>query len=314
VRYDAFDDALDGPGWEFDPDALPRVISRAEALRRGLSDDAVERRVRSGRWRRLAPRTYLTRPTCTDDDRLAAALLFAGPGSALSGAAALWAYGVPKIDVPPRILVLVPPTTCVRPTASVHVRRTQRRIVVALAPGPRRVPVERALVDHALGRRRLDDVRAVTARVVQRRLCTVAELGAELAVAPRRGSKNLRIALEEVGWGAESAPEAKAARVLRRAGITDFEQNAVITLPDGTTRRVDFYWRRLRAVLEIDSVEYHFRRADWAGTWDRHLDLSILGYAVIHRPPSALLDPARFVSDIRAWLAGREFDLRQGLA
>jgi hypothetical protein len=44
----------------FDPDELPRVIGRAEALRRGLSWHAVDRRVASGRWRRVLPRTYLT--------------------------------------------------------------------------------------------------------------------------------------------------------------------------------------------------------------------------------------------------------------
>jgi very-short-patch-repair endonuclease len=78
-------------------------------------------------------------------------------------------------------------------------------------------------------------------------------------------------------------------------------------------RYIDFYWPKLRACLEIDSVEYHFRREDWAKTWDRHLDLSMFGYAVIHRPPSALWQPEKFVRDVRAWLAARAADLRRGL-
>ena len=38
---------------------------------------------------------------------------------------------------------------------------------------------------------------------------------------------------------------------------------------------------------------------------DRHLVLTTLGYSVVHRPPSALADPATFVRDVSAWLTGR---------
>jgi hypothetical protein len=160
---------------------------------------------------------------------------------------------------------------------------------------------------------RLDDVRALVARVVQDGHCSLAELAIELEAGPRQGSAHLRQALKEVGLGAESAPEAEAARILRRAGITGFVQNAVLPLPDGSTRRVDFYWPELRACLEIDSVEWHFDRDDWTTTWDRHIDLSKFGYSVIHRPPSALRDRAGFARDVREWLAGRAADLRRGL-
>jgi hypothetical protein len=179
--------------------------------------------------------------------------------------------------------------------------------------GPRRVEPARAAADLAVTLRGLDDVRALVGRVVQDGHCTVEELGWELEAGPRRGSRFLRQALAEVGWGAASAPEAEAGRILRAAGITGFIQNARLTLPDGTVRYVDFYWPKLRACLEIDSVEYHFDRNDWVGTWDRHLDLTKCGYSVIHRPPSALRRPARFVSDVESWLAGREADLHRGL-
>ncbi len=161
---------------------------------------------------------------------------------------------------------------------------------------------------------RLDDVRTLVARVVQDQHCTVAELGVELEAGPRQGSAYLRVALEEVGWGSASAPEARAARILRTAGLTGFEQNVRIDLPDGRWRVVDFYWARLRACLEIDSVEFHATRDGWNSTWDRHLELTVAGHSVIHRPPSALRDPASFVADVRAWLAGRETELRRGLS
>ena len=156
-------------------------------------------------------------------------------------------------------------------------------------------------------------MRALVARVVQRRHCTLVELAAELAAGPRNRGALLRQTLGEVGAGARSAPEARAARVLRRAGITDFQLNARLQLPDGSWRVVDFYWPKLRACLEIDSVEWHAEPGDWARTWDRHLDLSKFGYSVIHRPPSALADEQGFAQDVREWLAGRAAELRRGL-
>jgi hypothetical protein len=296
-----------------DLDALPRILTRADATARGFTRGAIEHRLRTGAWRRVLPRTFLTGDTLTESDRWLAALAFAGHGAALSGAAALRASGVRRITEPARVLVLVPPPNRSLSHLWLEVRRTLRPIVRELWHGPARVEVSRATSDYALTMRRLDDVRTLVARVVQDQRCTVAELGAELEAGPRRGSRFFRQALTEVGWGAASAPEAEAAQVLRRAGITGFVQNATLALPDGTTRVVDFYWPRLRACLEIDSVEWHFDRADWTGTWDRHLDLSKFGYSVIHRPPSALRDKARFAQDVRDWLAGREADLARGI-
>lgn len=295
------------------PDALPRVISCAEAAARGYSGRAIDHRIARGTWRRVLPRTYVTADTFTDLDRLYAALSYAGAGAALSGAAALLASQVKRIGMPQRVLVLVPPGNCAKSVAWVQVRRTQRAWQAVQGIGPRRVEPARAAADLAVTISRLDDVRALVARVVQDSHCTLAELGAELEAGPRRGSKHLRQALAEVGWGAASAPEAEAARILRRAGIAGFQQNAPLHLPNGTVRYVDFYWAALRACLEIDSVEYHFERDEWAGTWNRHLDLAKFGYSVIHRPPSALADPDRFVRDVAGWLAGREADLRRGL-
>jgi hypothetical protein len=95
--------------------------------------------------------------------------------------------------------------------------------------------------------------------------------------------------------------------------VTGFVQNARIDLPGGRWRYADFYWPQLRAVLEIDSVDYHFERELYVATLDRHLDLTTYGFSVVHRPPSALDDERAFVRDVTAWLAGREADLRRGL-
>ena len=289
----------------FDPDALPRVLSRDQAVDRGYSRHAIDRRVASGRWRRVLPHTYLTSDIFTWPDRLEAALAFAGPGTLLSGAAALSASGVRAARRPSTILVLAPPSSRVRSGGFVAVRATSRVPDRDPWPGPARAAVPRSAADHALTLRRIDDVRAVVAEVVREHKASLEELAAELRAGPRRGSALLRQALAEIAAGAASAPEAKAARLLRRAQLPEFEQNARIGLPDGSWYVADLYWRELRAILEIDSREYHFSPAGWRATMDRHLVLTTLGYSVVHRPPSALADPAMFIRDISAWLTGR---------
>jgi very-short-patch-repair endonuclease len=162
------------------------------------------------------------------------------------------------------------------------------------------------VADYALQLRWLDDVRAVVAEAARRGLCSVDEVAVELDAGPRHGSALLRRALADVAGGAWSAPEARAARLLRAAGIPPFEQNTRIELPGGRHYVVDFLWRELHAILEIDSVEHHLDPADWAATMDRHLALETLGFSVAHRPPSAVRDhPQRFVHEISAWLASR---------
>lgn len=283
---------------------VPRVLSRGEALARGFSRRAIDHRLVTGRWRRLLPSVYCTVDTANERDRQRAALAFAGPDAALSGAAALRIEGYERIARPDRLLVLVPPSNRRESTGFVQIRRTGRTFERSFAPGPRHVDIARAAADHALTLRRLDDARALVAMVVRDGRCPPAELVAELANCPRNGSGLLRRAVAEIADGAASAPEARAARILRATpGIPSFEQNARIELPGGRWYVADFLWRELRGVLEIDSMEYHLGPREWRATMDRRLQLTTLGYSVIHRPPSAVQAAARFARDVAAWLA-----------
>jgi very-short-patch-repair endonuclease len=290
------------------PDApeLPRIVSRDGALRLGFSPDAIKHRLASGAWRRVLPRTYLTRDTFTWLDRQRAATTFAGPGALLSGAAALTDLELPAVRRPDSILVLAPPGLGPHSTAWVRVRRSPRPMVRELCPGAPRVATARAVADLSVELRRRDDVRALVADAVRRSLCTVEELAVELREGPRRNSLFLREALEEVAAGAWSAPEARAGTLLRRAGVPRFEQNARIDLPGGRWFVADFLWRELRAILEIDSFAYHSLPPAAEATSDKRLVLETLGYSVVSRQPRQIVhEPQRFVDGITAWLAAR---------
>lgn len=69
---------------------------------------------------------------------------------------------------------------------------------------------------------------------------------------------------------------------------------------------MDFVWRALRAVLEIDSDTHHALAGDADRTSHRHLWLETDGYSTTHRTPRSLTgNPTQFIADIGRWLAGR---------
>jgi very-short-patch-repair endonuclease len=291
---------------DFDPLAVPRILSRRDADRLGYTPSAIRHLVATGRWRRVLPHTYLTAGTLTWSDRLHAATIFAGPDALLSGAAALCDRGLRSVARPSKILVLVPYERGPRSTSWVRVRPTARPIARELTPGPPRATNARAIADWAVEGRPQDGVRMIVAEAIRQKFCTLDELAAEVAAGPQRGSAFLREAIDEIGAGAWSAPEARAARLMRGAGLPPFEQNARIDLPGGRYVVGDFLWRRLRAVLEIDSDTHHALAGDADGTGDRHLLLETLGYSVVHRTPRLVVKrPAEFVAGISDWLAAR---------
>jgi very-short-patch-repair endonuclease len=156
-------------------------------------------------------------------------------------------------------------------------------------------------VDYGHDLRTIDDATALVAEAVHRRLATVAALWQEIEQGGRNGRAVIRQAVLEIGTGARSAPEARAARLLRGAALGPFEQNAVVWAM-GRRFVADFLWRRWRAILEIDSYEHHYSPEDWRATMRRHLLLESAGYSVVHVPPSGLATAEEFVAHIREWL------------
>jgi len=66
-----------------------------------------------------------------------------------------------------------------------------------------------------------DDVRALVSDAVQRRLISVAQLQAAAAAVPRRGSRWLFEAIDDVGAGTRSMGESRFRRAVRRAGLPE---------------------------------------------------------------------------------------------
>ena len=117
-----------------DHDALDRlliqqldVISRRQALAVGVTDNALRHRLRpSGPWRGLLPGVYMAAtgaPTTLQQEM--AALLYAGPGSVITGPAALRSHHI-RCELTEIVDVLVPAGRQRRDTNVVRLHRTSR--------------------------------------------------------------------------------------------------------------------------------------------------------------------------------------------
>jgi len=195
------------------------VISRAQALRLGMTDDMIGWRLRREIWQRLQPGVYATfsgdpvRPCW-----LWAAVLRAGPGSMLSHqtAAELW-------DVTTRqsahIHVTVPSGSPVAPISGV-VLHYSRRIQAARHPGlaPPRTRVEETVLDLAQSAATLDDALSWVFGACNRRLTTAGHLAAALRLRRRmRWRAELAQALADAGSGVHSLLEHRYLNGVERA-------------------------------------------------------------------------------------------------
>jgi hypothetical protein len=115
------------------------VVSREQAMRAGLSQDALDRLLRLRRWRPLHRGVYLADGHRLDDEaRVRAAVLWAGCGAVLSGAAAAWWHGL--VGAPATITLRTPRPLRPPPGVAVHQHRldpadvTERRGLVVTSP------------------------------------------------------------------------------------------------------------------------------------------------------------------------------------
>ncbi len=259
----------------FDQEKLSRtlaaqcqVISRQQALRCGLPPGTLTTWSKPNqKWQRLLPGVYLTVTGApTPEQRLVAAMLYAGKPSAITGSAALRLHRLPGRG-PDMVDVLIPWTAKRQSVGFIRIHRTRRMprlyrsgVVLFAAPA-------RAVADASRLLTSLDDVRALVADAVQRRSCSIAEIGLELREGDIRGTARLRRALAEVRAGTRSVAEVHFRERIAKSGLPQPRFNVFLRASDGVDiGEVDAWWADAGVSVEIDSQEYHFYRADWLRT------------------------------------------------
>lgn len=289
------------------------VISRAQACALGLSSEAIQRRVVSGAWEPVTPRV-LRLTGCPRDYPQAclAAVLDAGDGAVASHLSAAYLWGLPGF-------VPVEPVEVSR-----YRRRGRHPSVLATLHEPRLLPkhhrdevdsvpvttVARTVFDLAGCLHPQRTERALD-NALNRNLVAVPQLrsaAVELLEHGRTGSALMRVLLEDRGVGyvpPESGLEGRFLGLLDQAGIE--RPDCQVDLGgDAWIGRVDFYYRRLRLVIEIDSDRHHTAKLDREHDVKRDAALRAAGYRVLriqeqdvrHRPWVVLVKVRAALKDV----------------
>jgi hypothetical protein len=235
------------------------VVSRGQALGHGLSLDAIEYRLESGRWRSAHWGVYATfSGPLSRDAVLWAAVLRAGPGAALSHQTAAELLGLTdqRSDV---IHITVPIGRHPEPIRGAVVHRSGR-IGPATHPAqlPPRTRVEETTIDLTQSAATFDDAYALVCRAISSRLTTAARLRAALEARPKvRWRTLLTMALAEAGSGVHSILEARYVHGVEVPHGLPAATRQARTTQAPLSRYVDNLYDEAGLVVELDGRTAH---------------------------------------------------------
>jgi hypothetical protein len=275
-----------------------QVITCEQAYECGLTRKAVDYRLRlDGPWQWLLPAVYVAGTgVITQNQRVVGALLYAGPGSVMTGPAAVRRHHLTCAG-PDAIDVLIPWTSQRKSSGFVRVHRTRRMPERGWVNGAIRYALPaRAVGDAARLLTRFDDVRAVVSEALLTGRCTLAELAEELQAGGLPRSAYFREALAEVTDGIRSVAEARFRRLILSSGLPRPMFNARLYDERGAfIAMVDAWWERAGVAVEVDSRAYHSRAKDQDRTADRHAELVAHGILPLHFAPQTIRTDGRAV-------------------
>jgi hypothetical protein len=243
------------------------VLGRMQALSSGLTGAGWDWRV--GRdWTAIGDGVaVLNTGTPTASQLRWAAVVHAGPGAALTGDAALVAWGAKRLAVAVHD-VAVPERRHVRwvrdPSLTMRPRRVRGLAeLVSPRPGVPLVHVHVAAL-HAAERAPSDrEAEHRIAMVVQQRLTTAARIRAALELMPRLRRRGLlRVVLDDVELGAHAGSELDYLRFCRRNGLPEPDDLQVRVRANGV-KYLDARYRKQRVSIELDGA-HHL----WVEQWD----------------------------------------------
>src|SRR4051794_25359159 len=240
--------------------ARHNVITTPDLRALGLSDVAIAYRVRAGRLHRKYREVFAVgRPDLSLDGLLLAATLACGPRAVLSHRSALrkWRLaggGTYRIDIS------APRSIKPKPGIRLHRPRCLDDLDVTELDGIPITSVAQTLLDMAdpaYGR----DVGALIHAAIVEEVIDAREVWALLARSPgARGARRLDAAMREEHPFTRSGLERAALALFDRAGVPRPQTNAHVW--DGEKLvEVDFVWRELGLIVEVDGSRFH--RSRW---------------------------------------------------
>ncbi|MFD1812074.1 hypothetical protein [Rhodococcus gannanensis] len=283
--------------------AVNGVIRSHKLKELGVAPSTISARcLEGGTWQRILPGFVLLHNGFpTQLERSTAALMYGGPGSMLTGHAALAAHGHRRSASMSDVHLLIPADTKRTSAAFVTTERTWRPPEPVVRGTLRCAPVTRALLDAARRTRRRDECRALLSGVVQRRETSMEELAIELAEGSSHGSALPRSVLRELTGGAHSVEEVKAQRLYQQSGLPAMVHNGVLETHDGKFIAVADGWiDDVAMAWEIDSLSHHFTVPDHEATLVRREHMQGHGIIVVtHLPRTIREEPKRVLHQLR---------------
>lgn len=281
------------------------LIGRRQARAAGLSDAAIERLVRSGRWLRVLPGVFRSAQVPYHPvARVRAAALWAGPLGTISAAAAACWWDLTDIEpvtteviVPHGSARRAPPGICVvRRDLDPRDRVVHRGVAVtglplsalhgAVALGS---PAGPMMLDRALQRRcRFDEV-----------------LGAYHRQIGSHRSAEARALMAAAGDRAAAESERLFIQLLKGAGLHGWSVNALLMVR-GADYRPDVCFRSERLIVELDGWAWHHSPDRFRHDRRRQNDLILAGWTILRFTWFDLVErPAWVLAQVRQALALR---------
>jgi very-short-patch-repair endonuclease len=275
------------------------VLTLANAQRAGLSQAAVARRVRSGRWRRFVPGVYFVddRPF-TDAARVRVAVWSYGTQAAASGMAAAWWHGLTRF-APDVIEVTVPRNSHGRCRGGSRVRRRDLKPAdIVEIRGLRVTELALTVVEASVRPRR--NVTLMDA-ALQRRVDLNSLWRAHLRNKGRYGSPAARLLLQAAADGARSHAERLLVQLLKGANITGWKTNYPVA-----GYLVDVGFPTQKVALEVDGFAFHSTSEEFHHDRKRQNAIALAGWQVLRFTWLDLTEyPDRVIAVIRSAISAR---------
>lgn len=286
------------------------IVSRAQALRAGLTEDMIHHKIRSDRWRRVYPGVYATFTGVPGRGaRLWAAVLSAGPGAVLSHETA--AELLELTDKPAEMIhVTVPRQRHVAAVSGISIHRSGRAVEAVLGhSNPPRTRVEETVLDLTQTAATFDDVCGWVTRAFARDLTDEGRLRAAMRQRTKlRWRADLHELISAAAGGDHSVLEYRYDRDVERAhGLPEPVRQAPFAGPDGRRGRRDRVYQKYGVVVELDGRLGHGPEDQWrdkardnAAAVDGHQSLRYGWEHVRWHPCATALQVAR-VLRVHGW-------------
>jgi very-short-patch-repair endonuclease len=236
------------------------VVSRRQALRAGMTPDAIRAKVRSRRWQTLHWGVYaIFSGPPSRRARLWAAVLWAGDGAMLSHHTAAEVHRL--IDKPvDAIHITVPKRRQIDSVRGIHVHRSDTGLKMRFPPGALPVTtLEDTVLDLTQVAKDADEVCVwITAAFQRGRTNETAMLRYMGLRAKLRGRNDLMHLIAEAEGGTHSALEFRYDRDVERAhGLPRSRRQVRYTKADGHKGYRDRCYEKYNVIVELDGAAYH---------------------------------------------------------